>query len=330
MLCTVCGNEINEGASFCTNCGAAVPVENEGAFSLDLMNDGSTSVVSQDDEVSLDNLGASLEAAVEANMQTMESIESRAQAQVDEAFKDFPPVEEEQPEASAGYADADAEADQSQPAAEGGTDTTAATAAAAAGVAAGAAATAAAGAAAAASAGVPFYQQDVSPNAHYSSQRAYGDGNAYGQNAAQTQYQPPSYGQTSRQYQDSYAQPGYQQQYQQQYQQPAYGQTQPQEQMWADSSTTTRAFAMVLYISGLIGMIIGLCVRDRYDTFITHHLNNVVVIFIGSIIGTMLCIVGIGFLILLYLFVMTIMGMVSAYNGDMKELPLIGKIHIIK
>ena len=325
MLCAVCGHEVNEGTAFCTNCGAAVPVESDGGFSLDLMNDGSTSVVPQDDEVTIDNLGASLEAAVEANKQTMESIESRAQAQVDEAFKDFPPVEEGQPEVPDGNAEADATAEQSQPAADGGAGGS--VAAAAAGV--------AAGAAAAAATGAPFYQQDVSPNAHYSSQRVYGDGNVYGQNAAQAQYQPPSYGQSSRQYQDPYAQSGYQQQYQQQqyqqqYQQPAYGQPQPQDQMWADSTATTRAFAMVLYISGLIGMIIGLCVRDRYDAFITHHLNNVVVIFLGCIIGGMLCIVLIGFLVLLYMFVMTIMGMVSAYNGDMRELPLIGKIHIIR
>lgn len=33
---------------------------------------------------------------------------------------------------------------------------------------------------------------------------------------------------------------------------------------------------------------------------------------------------------LIYLFVMAIVGIVSAYNGDMKELPLIGKIHIVK
>ena len=87
---------------------------------------------------------------------------------------------------------------------------------------------------------------------------------------------------------------------------------------------------MVLYISGLIGMIIGLCVRDKNDEFLTYHLNNVVVIFLGSIIGTMLSVFMVGFLVLLYLFVMMIMGMVSAYNGDMRELPLISKIQIIK
>ena len=87
---------------------------------------------------------------------------------------------------------------------------------------------------------------------------------------------------------------------------------------------------MVLYISGLIGMIIGLCVRDKNDEFLTHHLNNVVVIFIGGIIGSMLTLFLVGFLVLLYLLVMTIMGMVSAYNGDTRELPLISKIKIIR
>ena len=87
---------------------------------------------------------------------------------------------------------------------------------------------------------------------------------------------------------------------------------------------------MVLYVSGLLGIIFALIVRDENDEFITHHLNNNVVLLIGFLISAFLSIVLIGGLLAIYLIVMMIMGIISAYNGDMKELPLIGKIRIIK
>lgn len=133
---------------------------------------------------------------------------------------------------------------------------------------------------------------------------------------------------------------GWQQPAQQQYQQPTYqpqpgyGQPQPNQQpaqqAWPPQTATNRAFAMTIYVANLLGIIFALCVRDKDNAFITHHLNNAVVILIGSFVGGLLTIVAIGFIVLIYLFVMAIMGIVSAYNGDMKELPLIGKIHIVK
>ena len=150
----------------------------------------------------------------------------------------------------------------------------------------------------------PFYQADASPNAHYSSQRSY-EQNAYGQDTGQPGgYQQPSYGQPA----------GYQ----------------APQQVWPQQSATNRAFAMVLYVSGLLGLIFALVVRDQNDEFITHHLNNNVVILIGAFIGSFLSVIGIGFILLIYLLVMVIMGIISAYHGDMKELPLIGKLHIVK
>ena len=124
-------------------------------------------------------------------------------------------------------------------------------------------------------------------------------------------------------------QPAPQQGYQQQYgqQQPP---VQPAPQVWPPQTATNRAFAMTIYVANLLGIIFALCVRDKDNAFITHHLNNAVVILIGSLIGGLLSIVLIGVILLIYLFVMVIMGIVSAYNGDMKELPLIGKIHIVK
>ena len=360
MICANCGFEVADDASFCTNCGTALSATSAADDVPDIF---------QKTQPSTAELGASLEAAVQANKETIDSIEARAQAQVDAAFSDFPPADGSIPQegsadvvsdeqaatpatgaaagaAAAGAAAADTAAGA---AAAGAAAAGAAAADTAAGVAAGVA-SAVAGAATQANQGgqfsqatqpeppfgfgpnqagqpqaqpgafgsnAPFYQQGVSPNAHYSSQRSY-DGNAYGQNTHQ-----PNAG---------YQQPFYNQQGPQQYQQPPYGQpagasAQP---AWVPTTTTTRAFAMVLYIAGLIGLIIALCVRDRNDPFITHHLNNVVVILIGTIIGVMLSVVLIGVFINIYLLVMTIMGMVSAYNGNMDELPLIGKIHIIK
>ena len=261
MFCTNCGREVPDGTVFCTNCGAAL-----------------TPKTTPD----VQGIGASLEAAVQANEDAIDSIEARAQAQVDAAFQDFPPIEDDAPEAPEAYNPGQEPAPVQDRASDRGQ-----------------AADQYQAVPVAAPVAAPFYQQDASPNAHYSSQRSY-DANAYGQNSGQS-YQQPSYGYSG-------------------------GQAQ---QVWEAQPATSRALAMVLYISGLIGMIVGLCVRDKSDPFITHHLNNVVVIFIGGIIGTMLSIVLIGFFILLYLLVMTILGMVSAYNGDMRELPLIGKIHLI-
>ena len=220
-----------------------------------------------------DGLGDSLESAVSANAQAMGPIEERTQSVIEAAQQSAQQAEEAVAQASEQPADAAA---------------TAATAAAA-----------AAGAAAA-----PFYQQDVSPNAHFSSQRSY-EQNAYGQDTGQPGgYQQPSYGQPA----------GYQ----------------APQQVWPQQSATNRAFAMVLYVSGLLGLIFALVVRDQNDEFITHHLNNNVVILIGAFIGSFLSVIGIGFILLIYLLVMVIMGIISAYHGDMKELPLIGKLHIVK
>lgn len=124
--------------------------------------------------------------------------------------------------------------------------------------------------------------------------------------------------------QQAHAQPG---NAQQQYQQPGY--QQPAQWQWAEQPATSRALAMALYIGGIIVLIIGLAVRDKNDAFITHHLNQALVLFIGAIIAGILSIIIIGYLLGIYLFVMMIMGMVQAYSSSMEELPLIGKIHIL-
>ena len=345
MLCSNCGQEIIDGAAFCTNCGTAVSaaetvekadnqaVEAEVVVSseevvedvdvveatiedvdVDLDSDDAAEVAEDADayvtEVAnavtggiapeYEQMVESLEAAVQANEEAIRPIVEHAEAEA--------AVKAQAEQAAQQYQTAQA-AQQAQAAQAAGVGAAGAAAAV------GAAGAAVAGAQAsqasqapeppqgAQPAGytMPFYQQGASPNAHYSSQRSY-EQNAYGQNTGEP------------------GQPG---QAWQQAQQAA-------RQVWPPQSATKRAFMMTLYVSGLIGLIICLLVRDQDDEFITHHLNNNVVLCIGFIISALTSMIFIGMILGIYLLVMVIMGIVSAYNGDMNELPLIGKIHIVK
>ena len=126
----------------------------------------------------------------------------------------------------------------------------------------------------------------------------------------------------------AYQQPTYQQQPQQAYQQQAYQQAAYQQ--YVPISGTSRALAMSAYW-GLLPLIFAWTVGDKdTDLFLRHHLNQALVILIGELISCVLAIILIGGIIALYLFVMTIMGTVQAYHGEMTELPLVGKIKILK
>ena len=131
----------------------------------------------------------------------------------------------------------------------------------------------------------------------------------------------------------AYQQPTYQQQPQQAYQQQAYQQQPYQQaayQQYVPISGTSRALAMSAYW-GLLPLIFAWTVGDKdTDLFLRHHLNQALVILIGVLIGCILAIILIGGIIALYLFVMIIMGTVHAYHGEMTELPLVGKIKILK
>ena len=86
---------------------------------------------------------------------------------------------------------------------------------------------------------------------------------------------------------------------------------------------------MCLYV-GLLPLIFGFAVRDKDDQFITFHLNQALVVFIGAIVSAILSPVIIGGLLGIFVLVVAIMAIVSAYNGEMTEMPLLGKIKIIK
>ena len=82
--------------------------------------------------------------------------------------------------------------------------------------------------------------------------------------------------------------------------------------------------------ANLLPLIFGFAVRDKSDEFITFHLNQALVVFLGVLISMLLSAFIIGILLGLYIIVMDIMGMVRAYQGSMEPLPLIGKIKIVK
>lgn len=87
----------------------------------------------------------------------------------------------------------------------------------------------------------------------------------------------------------------------------------------------------------LIGWIIAFCAGDKENA--KFHLNQSLVLWIANIISTILSfvlafipVVGgiISFAIGIFLFVCWIMGLVHAIKEEEKELPLIGKIQILK
>ena len=112
-------------------------------------------------------------------------------------------------------------------------------------------------------------------------------------------------------------------------QQPNY-QPAANQKVYAQTTGTSRALAMSVYW-GLLPLIFAACVADKdTDPFIKHHLNQALVIFIGSIIAAFLSIILIGGILAIFLLVVGIMGTVQAYHGELTELPLIGKMKLIK
>lgn len=95
-----------------------------------------------------------------------------------------------------------------------------------------------------------------------------------------------------------------------------------------DKKTTS----VVCYITW-IGLLIAFCAGDREGA--KFHLNQSLVIVISSLIlGVLACIPVIGWIVSvvgeIFLLVCIVMGIISAANDEEKELPLIGKIKILK
>ena len=89
---------------------------------------------------------------------------------------------------------------------------------------------------------------------------------------------------------------------------------------------------IVAYIS-LIGLILAFCIGDKEGA--KFHINQALVVtlflFAAGVVSWIPYIGGIASGILgLFVFVMWVMGLISAINEEEKELPIIGAIHILK
>ncbi|MBD5547402.1 MAG: hypothetical protein HDQ97_08395 [Lachnospiraceae bacterium] len=87
-----------------------------------------------------------------------------------------------------------------------------------------------------------------------------------------------------------------------------------------DAKTTS----IVAYLTW-IGLVIALLAGDKEGA--KFHLNQALVVMLFSLLGVIPCI---GWIWAVFMLVCWIMGLVAAINQEEKEVPLIGKIRILK
>lgn len=85
-----------------------------------------------------------------------------------------------------------------------------------------------------------------------------------------------------------------------------------------------RATGIVAYITW-IGLLIAILVGDREGA--KFHINQALVILLFSLLSVIPCI---GWIWGIFMLVCWIMGLIAAINEEEKEVPLIGKIRILK
>lgn len=94
-----------------------------------------------------------------------------------------------------------------------------------------------------------------------------------------------------------------------------------------DSKDTNQIMAIVAYIT-MVGWIIAMAVTgNKRNRFVNFHLNQALVIWLFSFLG-LVPVIGIFWSI--FMLILGVLGLVSACEGSMKEVPLLGKIHILK
>lgn len=85
-----------------------------------------------------------------------------------------------------------------------------------------------------------------------------------------------------------------------------------------------RATGIVAYITW-IGLLIAVLAGDKEGA--KFHVNQALVIWLFSLLGIIPCL---GWIWAIFMFVCWIMGLIAAINEEEKEVPLIGKIRILK
>lgn len=101
--------------------------------------------------------------------------------------------------------------------------------------------------------------------------------------------------------------------------------------MRMDSKNKTAAIAA--YITW-IGFIIAICIGDRSDRYVAHHLNQALVLNIISVLGGVLGVIPLvgnlaASIVSVAVLVFWIMGIYRAATGSTEPLPFIGDIHLI-
>lgn len=86
----------------------------------------------------------------------------------------------------------------------------------------------------------------------------------------------------------------------------------------------TKTTSIVGYITW-IGLIVAFCAGDKEGA--KFHLNQALVIFLFSLLSLIPCV---GWIWGIFMLVCWIMGLIAAINQEEKEVPLIGKIRILK
>ena len=91
--------------------------------------------------------------------------------------------------------------------------------------------------------------------------------------------------------------------------------------------------AIAAYITW-IGFIIAICIGDRSDRYVAHHLNQALVLNIISVLGGVLGVIPLvgnlaASIVSVAVLVFWIMGIYRAATGSTEPLPFIGDIHLI-
>lgn len=86
----------------------------------------------------------------------------------------------------------------------------------------------------------------------------------------------------------------------------------------------TKTTSIVAYIT-LIGLIVALCAGDKEGA--KFHINQALVIFLFSLLSVVPCV---GWIWGIFMIVCWVMGLIAAINQEEKEVPLIGKIKLLK
>lgn len=94
----------------------------------------------------------------------------------------------------------------------------------------------------------------------------------------------------------------------------------------APVSSSSTSFGIVAYITW-IGLLIAFLAGDRTDPYLRFHLNQALVINLFGLVGLVPVI---GWICRIFVFVCWIIAIIGAAQGQKKEVPLLGSIHILE